>query len=235
MTDVHSQKMSATLPRGRLPRSAEAVAMKEPLQNRSRASFERMMAAAEVLMIDRGFDNFTLNEVAHVGQVSIGSIYNRFASKDEMIQAVANRALARMEAEQGQIVMRARTQSTNAANLVKALIGELGEFLRTNASVMRPLMLRAAFDKVIQDRGRVAHDLMAASVADEMLLHRESIHQTDPERAVASCIRISYAAFARELNFGMAEAPQDGLDWDVLKADMAQMAATFLFGDLDRG
>lgn len=54
-----------------------------PQQGRSKASFERMLATAEELMTQRGSDEFTLNEVAKHGKVSIGSIYCRFDSKDD--------------------------------------------------------------------------------------------------------------------------------------------------------
>lgn len=58
-----------------------------PQQGRSRASYERMLAAAEKLMVKRGNDDFTLTEVAKAGKVSIGSIYLRFDSKDDLIRA----------------------------------------------------------------------------------------------------------------------------------------------------
>src|SRR5439155_8476116 len=61
---------------------------REPLQGRSRASFERMLEAAEKLLVERGSDEFTLSDVSKAGKVSIGSIYCRFDSKDDLIRAV---------------------------------------------------------------------------------------------------------------------------------------------------
>jgi AcrR family transcriptional regulator len=187
-----------------------------------------MVEAAEALMIERGSDDFALNEVSRVGRVSIGSIYNRFKSKDELIHAVHTRVMERLEADQAKIVMRARSRSESLADLVRASIDELAEFLRKNAPIMRPMMLRAAFDRDVQDRGREGHDLMVESLTLELMSHREQIVHPDPTRAIHSIIRIAYAAFARELGFGMAEAPQGGAPWEELKEDIGTMAAAFL-------
>lgn len=179
-------------------------------------------------MIERGSDDFALTEVSRVGRVSIGSIYNRFTSKDELIHAVHARVMERLEADQAKIVMRARSRSDSLGEFVRAAVDELGEFLKKNAPIMRPLMLRAAFDRTVQDRGRVGHDLMVDSLTAELLSHRGHIKHPDPPRAIHSVIRIAYATFARELGFGMAEAPQGGAPWEELKEDVGTMAAAFL-------
>jgi AcrR family transcriptional regulator len=212
----------------RSPGPSVAVA-RPPQQGRSRASFERMLNAAEALLIERGSDNFALSDVGQVGRVSIGSIYNRFASKDELIQAVHARLMDRMDAEQNRIVMKARSRGKTPVMLVRAIVDELGQFLASHAGIMRPMMLRAAFDTIVQDRGRRAHDVMADAIAAEILLHRSAITHPDPERAVWTTVRVAYAAFARELGFGMAEAPAPGTDWAKLKVDVGDMAANYLF------
>lgn len=200
-----------------------------PQQSRSRQSFERMMNAAEALLVERGSDDFALTDVSRVGKVSIGSIYNRFTSKDELIQAVHARLMDKLEVEQARIVMRARSRSRSPVDLVRAIVEELGEFLAGHAAAMRPMMLRAAFDRTVQDRGREAHESMEALVAGELLVHRGEMAHSDPDRAVHAVIGLAYAAFARELGFGMAEAPQNGADWSQLKTDIGDMSAAFLF------
>ncbi|RYD29365.1 MAG: TetR/AcrR family transcriptional regulator [Lysobacteraceae bacterium] len=202
--------------------------IRQPQQVRSRASFERMLEAAEALLIERGSDEFALTDVSRIGRVSIGSIYNRFNSKDELIHVVHGRVMERLETEQAKIVMRARSRSNSLDGLVRACIDELAEFLRKNAPIMRPLMLRAAFDRDVQDRGRDSHDLMVESLTTELMSHETQIGHPDPTRAIHSIIRIAYAAFARELGFGMAEAPQGGAPWEELKEDVGSMAAAFL-------
>lgn len=194
-----------------------------------------MMDAAEALLIERGSDDFALTDVSRVGRVSIGSIYNRFSGKDELIRAVHARVMERIEDDHTRIVMRARSRSTTPVALVHALIDELAEFLAAHAHIMRPVMLRAAFDKTVQDRGRVAHDAMSDLITAELLTAKDAITHVDPERAIRATIGIAYAAIARELGFGMTEAPYGGPQWDDLKAAMGEMAARYLLGTVQPG
>ncbi len=133
----------ATKPVQSAPPPLPLMSVKLPQQGRSRASFERMLEAAEALLVERVSDDFTLNDVSKVGRVSIGSIYNRFTNKDELIHAVCARVMERLEIEQAKIIMRARSRSKSTAELILAIVAELGEFMRAQAPVMRPLMLRA--------------------------------------------------------------------------------------------
>jgi|UniRef100_UPI0035CAF517 AcrR family transcriptional regulator len=224
--------MATNPPQSALP-PLPIMGVKPPQQGRSRASFERMLEAAEVLMVERIGDDFTLNDVSKIGRVSIGSIYNRFTNKDELIHAVCARVMERLEIEQAKIVMRARSRSNSTAELILAIVAELGEFMRAQAPVMRPLMLRAAYDRAVQDRGGAAYNAMQTVLVAELLARRDDIVHPDPEGAVATVVQIAYAAFARELGFGMTEAIPNGMSYDKLKEDMGGMAANFLLCRLD--
>lgn len=204
-----------------------------PQQGRSRQSFERMMNAAEALLVEYGNDDFTLTDVSRVGRVSIGSIYNRFSSKDELIQAVHARVMDRIEKDQSIIVMRARSRSGTSLQMVRAVLEELADFLAMHAAVMRPMMLRASGDEVVQRRGAIAHDEMVAALRHELLTLKDKIMHPDPARAIEAVIQVAYASFARELGFGMAEKPLSSTDWNRLKADVGEMAARYLFCRLD--
>lgn len=187
------------------------------------------MSAAEALLIEHGTEAFTLTDVSRVGKVSIGSIYNRFSSKDELIRAVHCGVIHRIETEQSRIVMRARSRADDPVDLIKVLIDELGELLATFAELLRPLMLTAARDPVVHARGREGYDTMRKLVVGEILTQRALMKHPAPVRAANAVFRVAYGAFARELGFGMAETVLDETQWADLKADLGDMAAAFLF------
>lgn len=204
------------------------TAVRAPQQGRSRASFERMLVAAEELLAERGSDDFTLNEVGKRGKVSIGSIYCRFDSKDDLVYAVQTRVLDRVNAEQMDMVARARSDASDLVTLVDRLVDGTAESLRRFADVMRPFMLRASIDPVVAAQGKARYAEIAAAVTGALLDHRAEIRQPDPERAVQSAYRILYSTIARYLGFGSTMgSPWDG-DWEVLKEDLARMIAAFL-------
>ena len=67
------------------------VAVQPPQQERSRASFERVIEAATSLLEEEGYDGFTLAEVSKRANVSIGSIYARVKSKDDLFYVIQDR------------------------------------------------------------------------------------------------------------------------------------------------
>src|SRR5436305_2025149 len=70
--------------------------VRAPQQQRSRESLERVLRAAEKLLAKRGYEGFTIAEVSRDADLSVGSVYGRFESKDALIYAIHARMLSRM-------------------------------------------------------------------------------------------------------------------------------------------
>ncbi|NOW48587.1 AcrR family transcriptional regulator [Novosphingobium sp. SG751A] len=207
---------------------ALSTALRAPVQGRSKASYERMLAAAEALMAAAGSDEFTLQEVSKKGKVSIGSIYNRFESKDALLHAVQLRVLERVDKQMGAMLDEARNGASTLDQLVVALTRAVGETLKENADIMRPLMLRATNDPLVAATGKASFVTTANAVKGALLLHSAEMKQPDPLRAVDSAFRILYATIARYLGFGSATTAAWEGDWDVLMQDLSRMIAAFL-------
>ena len=207
-----------------------ATALRAPVQQRSRASYERMLAAAETLMIARGSDDFTLQDVSRKGRVSIGSIYNRFEGKDAMLRAVQLRVLDRVDRVMRQRLDGACAAAATLPALVVAMTEAVAETLHENAGAMRPLMQRVAGDALVVAKASAAYTATANAVTAALLAHAGEIRQPDPARAADSAFRILYAAIARHLGFGPTTATPATCagDWGVLKQDLARMVAAFL-------
>lgn len=205
-----------------------------PLQGRSRASFERMLSAASKLLIERGADDFTIADVSKAGKVSIGSIYGRFDSKDDLVRAVQARALADIDAEMTASLAAVSAAATSLDDLVSRLIENLAEVLRKHSPIMRPLMLRATFDEVIAAAGKRSYAATEQQFRNLLLERASEIRHPDAERAVHSVFRVVYASLARYLGMGSAtNAAWEG-DWQVLKEDLQGMCSAFLrHGDHD--
>ncbi|WP_267433559.1 TetR/AcrR family transcriptional regulator [Sphingomonas sp. GM_Shp_1] len=199
-----------------------------PQQGRSKASFERMLATAEELMTQRGSDEFTLNEVAKHGKVSIGSIYCRFDSKDDLVHVVQLRVLERVDADMLAAIAELNARGGDLIDMVHDLVESVAEVLRRYADLMRPLMLRASADPVIAAIGKRSYARTSEAVIAALLTNRDSIPHADPEHAADAGFRILYAAIARYLGFGSSiDAAGEG-DWSELKTDLADMLAAYL-------
>jgi AcrR family transcriptional regulator len=204
------------------------ASLRAPRQQRSQASFERMIAAAEALLRERGNDDFTLQEVGKRGKVSIGSIYCRFDSKDDLIRAVQARVLDVVNADQLAGIARAEAEAQDLRQLVMLLVESIAETLRNHAELMRPMMLRATTDPIVSAAGKKSYAQVANRVRGLLLTHRSEIRQPDPDRAVQSAYRVIYAAIARYLGFGSSTGAAWEGDWRELKEDLGRMCAAFL-------
>ncbi|WP_185829200.1 TetR/AcrR family transcriptional regulator [Sphingomonas ginkgonis] len=205
-----------------------AAPSREPLQGRSRASFERMVDAAAKLLVERGNDEFTLADVSRAGKVSIGSIYCRFDSKDDLIRAVQVRALADIDSDQASGIAQAVSEAGSLVDLVGRLVESIAEVLRKHSAILRPFMLRATTDAIVAGVGKKSYAVTEQQFHEALLARRDEIRHPDPERAINSLFRIVYAAVARYLGFGSStDAAWEG-DWRVLKEDLAAMSSAFL-------
>lgn len=201
---------------------------REPKQGRSRASFERMVAAARDLMIERGNDDFALTDVAKRGKVSIGSIYCRFDSKDDLIQAVQARVIARITEEETEMIDRIVEKAGNLDTLVRSFVDEFAELMKKNAPILRPMMLRATSDPVVRAMGKRGYQELADRMNRVFLDRSSEMGHPLPELAVDTAMRVIYSAFARYLGFGMTGDAGTKMDWKNLKTEVGVMCSTYL-------
>lgn len=72
---------------------------RRPAQARSRERFERILQAARAVLVDVGFESFTVDEVAHRAGVSIGTLYQYFANKYVLVCELDRQDTAASRAE----------------------------------------------------------------------------------------------------------------------------------------
>src|SRR6185312_12720981 len=58
-------------------------------QARSKATRARLLAAAEKVFAEKGYDGAKLSDIAEEAGVSVGAVYFRFKDKDALFQAIA--------------------------------------------------------------------------------------------------------------------------------------------------
>ncbi|WP_129338538.1 TetR/AcrR family transcriptional regulator [Cellulomonas endophytica] len=107
-----------------------------PLRRDARRNRERIVAAARELFAERGLD-VGFNEIAHRAGVGVGTVYNRFADRDELVLA----ALEQPGDEVLALAGRART-ATRAVDGLGALLEGAAAALAENLG-LRSLVLTA--------------------------------------------------------------------------------------------
>jgi len=75
-----------------------------PKQIRGQRKVDHILRSAEALFAEVGFENATTNAISARAGVSIGSLYQFFASKDAILEAMADRYLEQTRLELGQLM-----------------------------------------------------------------------------------------------------------------------------------
>ena len=212
------------------PLAVESVSRK-PQQSRSKASLERMLAAARDLMLERGSEEFTLQEVSQRGNVSIGSIYLRFESKDNLVRAVIANALADIAAEEDAMIAMLARDCGTLGEFMPAYVEGYAEVLRKHSPLLRLCMARAEYDPLVARPGK-EHAFRAETICIEAMLRYESeFGGQDHKMKATSAYRITFATLARQLSLGSSMESAHDYEWDQLKRELGRMCLAYLRAD----
>ena len=208
-----------------------SISINVPKQDRSRATFERVLDAGEELLKERGYEGFTLQEVSRRSKTSIGSIYCRVRGKDDLLHAVQDHALARIDAEVQEILDPAKWARVPAHKLIQFLVRELGEHLRRHTPILRAFISREAADAVVRKRGKKSHALVADRFQALLMLHASGFMHPDPEHGVSFCFNLTFAAIAKHLDLDTITPSHDGAQWNQLIEDLGRVTSLYLLSN----
>ena len=217
-----------------MPKSANPAALtvesvsRTPLQWRSKASFERMLAAARDLMIERGNEDFTLQEVSQRGQVSIGSIYLRFESKDNLVRAVLANGLQALSDSETAMFEHLVRQCLSLSDFVPRFVEGYAEVLRVNAPLLRLAMARAENDPLVSGPGKRTAETAVRQATAALLRFSGEFGGAEPELRASSAYHIIFATLARQLSLGSTSEAVTVYDWDLIKRELGRMCLAYL-------
>ena len=111
-------------------------------QKRSRASFDRMLDAAETLLGDRSFDELTIADVVRRAKSSVGAFYTRFSNKDALLDALYQRHQEQAIATMERHLAPEQWESASVEQIVTQIVAFAVRFHRTHRGLLRALVLR---------------------------------------------------------------------------------------------
>ena len=218
-----------TDPTSRSAADDRTVAVQPPQQERSRASFERVIQAATSLLEEEGYDGFTLAEVSKRANVSIGSIYARVKSKDDLFYVIQDRYMTVSE-------NRPRLQDPDAWSgldahaAVLGLVEEIGELFKLNERLLRVFMHRGIVDTVVATRSSASVSQFHDEVVAILLTKRDAIAHEDPELAIDVAFRMAWGTLARQIMYWPTFESKRTVAWDTLVHELGRACAAYLLG-----
>lgn len=207
--------------------SVETVS-RTPQQGRSKASLERMLGAARALMVERGSEDFTLLEVSKRGNVSIGSIYLRFESKDNLVRAVIADTMEELARAEDGMFAKLERSCSSLAEFVPGFVHAYAGVLSEHATLLRLAMTRAEHDPQVAEPGKRAALRAVHMARDAMLHYADQFGGTDRNVRAEAAYYVVFATLARQLSLGSSRQSVTDYDWEQLKLELGRMCLAYL-------
>jgi AcrR family transcriptional regulator len=208
-------------------RSAEPQ-IRPPQQARSRAALQKLLTAAEDVLINQGLDEFTIAAVAAQAGVSVGGLYRRFAGKEQLIEAVIEGLLARLEDTVAEALSAAEP---SLAGVINAFTHALASSLTRTGRVASALV-GMQHTPEMQQRGLRALTVLQRLFLDAAAPYTHQIARTAQSTALTTTLRTIIGAGVHRA--AVAQRWPDGVSWTQWADEITDMATTYLSTPSDR-
>ncbi len=173
-------------------------------QDRSRATDDRIVAAACELIGKHGFEALPVAAIARRARVSIGGLYARYRDKMALVHAADEAMVTAFETAFVKAMAPARLAGRDIAGVIEAYVGAMVNFFTRHRDLLRQVVLRARStgDPGFTDRIRAFNERAHGTLCAELMLRRRAIQHPDPEAAAAFGVMFVSAAAREAVLFG---------------------------------
>jgi AcrR family transcriptional regulator len=193
-----------------------------PQQARSRAALQRLLASAEHVLVNDGLEELTIARVADHAGVSVGGVYRRFAGKEQLIDAVKQALVERLEQSVSTALDRA---APSLGGVLDVFTTALAETLDESGRLI-PAMLAGGRSAEPPEQGLRTLTSLQQQFIDAVAPHRDQIRHPDPEAALNIAFRCVIATAAHRA--AIAPWLPDGLTWQQWAREIAHMTNAYL-------
>jgi len=199
-------------------------------QKRSRATAERIVAAAVELVGSKPFGDLSVAEIAAQAGVSVGGFYARFPSKDALLQylqgTVIDGVLERARVE----LSPAATAELTAATIIERYIVMAVETFREHRRILQQVSLRSrtssdpAFREQVLALNVELHDLFRARLYERLA----TFGHADPKPAIDIALTSVSAAMREYVLFNELRPQFESVDDARLIRELTDLFCAYL-------
>src|SRR5216683_3687727 len=200
-----------------------------PQQQRSRSALAKIVGAAEQLLRTSSIADFSMAAVAEAAGMPVGNIYRRFRGKDELLQAIKEDVIARIEDAVTERLSRERFQ--DIPSLIGGIVGAVSKAYSRDQGLHRFLFNQSISDPVLTEIGSSGRRRIFEYYRDALLPLLPQKSAKRAETLVRGSFHLISAAMA-----GKACADDwtlTDLSWNVLGAEISTAAIAYLQASSD--
>lgn len=204
--------------------------VREPQQERSRKTLERIVRAAREIIADEGVEAATVSRVVERADSSVGSFYARFEGKDDLLRYLEERVWTRAR-ERWEEALASRSWEELELEGVSHTVVRLLVDIHVEDEGIRRALERAPREGAgrLGEEARRFHARVGDDVAGLLLRHEPRIDHPVPERAAAVAYRWGLGGI-RELLTPGPSTPGDGLAPEVVVEEVTRGLLAYLTG-----
>lgn len=199
-----------------------------PQQARSQRTMEKLLDAAERILLERGLDAVTVPEVVKAAGSSVGAFYTRFPDKRALLETVHERACDRTLANADHLLSPAAWKKSSIREIIRAGVKLAVELFGTRRNIMNAFAVEFAGDAGFARRRATTAVAIGDRLSDLVMSRRHEIAHPDPKRAVEMALRVVTATLEQRNAFEVGGLAELSVDDDVLVAELDRMLAAYL-------
>lgn len=202
------------------PRPLSSVS--RPKQARSEQTLYRLLDAAEELIQEKGLADVSIPEIVRRAGSSVGGFYARFKDKNELLRALEERFLQRLDEQVVELADPGHWQRATTAEIVASCINELVSTYRAEHNMISAFLVRAAADVEIRQEGMRFRQRVESRISELLLTRRDEISHPQPEVAIDLAVQLAFGLMLQNVIFGDLRAGDRVLDDAMIEAELTR-------------
>lgn len=199
-----------------------------PRQARSQRTLEKLLDAAERILLARGLEAVTVPEVVREAGSSVGSFYARFPDKRALLETVHERACTRTLEQAALLLDPARWRDASLDRIIDTGVRMAVQIYGSRRNIMNAFAVAFAGDPgFAARRARSAKDIRDR-LARLALTKRDEITHPDPERAIDMSLRAVTATLEQRNAFSVSGLPEVEVEESILVEELTRMVRSYL-------
>lgn len=211
--------------RSRKRRPLESVS--RPKQARSERTLERILDAAETLILERGLKQVSIGDIVREAGSSVGGFYARFKDKGELLVALSEQTQRRLAERVAALMDPGSWGDATLREIVHVCAQEIVGHVLSRRRLQSAILQSVAADSSRWKHGIEFRTRLVEGVTALMLTRREEIRHPMPERAARFAIEAALALMDQRALFGDLQE-QWRLEEDTLIEEMERMVLAYL-------
>ncbi|PCH92888.1 MAG: hypothetical protein COB84_10080 [Rhodobacteraceae bacterium] len=201
--------------------------IKEPKQARSVKSFEKVVQAGTVLLSDGKHQGFSILAISQLSGVSVGSIYQRFESKEKLYLVIQNEILNRLDKEATQQFSKDLRYDTEVA-AVHDTVQRFAKHVATHEVLLGGMIARGMIDPQANMRGHLSCLYIGNAFKAHLKQHIKSPTHPDPELAFDMSFRIVFSCLWRWITEQDTPESSRYLEFDAMVQELCVVCERYL-------